>query len=174
MSHISPSKLPTWKACQSLESTPCQWMLVSLASPSHPRHTCSTGIHPLYELWRSPQYYMLFPTTHFRISTHLYLSFPPRSEHPQVSVHLNPLGDLLSLLSAAPMVQLMGVFQVHDDFPLQDPSSYPRLHLPHMRNITIGESNWQYPYHLLRHMTFHESAHIYVTDSWLGRLEVQE
>ena len=96
MSHISPSKLPTWKTCQSLESTPCQWMLVSLASPSHPRHTCSTGIHPLYELWRSPQYYMLFPTTHFRISR-ISICRSPRDQN----IHRSQFTSTLSAISSA-------------------------------------------------------------------------
>ena len=69
---------------------------VGFARLSHPRHTCSTGIHPLYELWRSPQYYMLFPTTHFRISR-ISICRSPRDQN----IHRSQFTSTLSAISSA-------------------------------------------------------------------------
>ena len=111
----------------------------------------------------------LVPRDSFPSLTHLYISF-----YRQEVQGVDPLNDLLRLLSNTPMVQFLWVFQIHRVFPPQDPSTHPRLRLPQLRNITIADTHWQYASHLLSHLSLHEDAHIYVTDIWLAQQEVED
>ena len=111
----------------------------------------------------------LIPRDSFPNLTHLYISFGR-----QTSRDINPLDDLLKLLSNAPMVRFLHVSRTPHIFPPQDPSTHPRLCLPQMRNITILDTHWQYPYHLLNHISLHEDTHVYVIDPRLAQQEVED
>ena len=106
----------------------------------------------------------LLPRDSFPNLTHLYISFA-RQALPGV----NPLDDLFRLLSQAPKIQFLGIYQISHIFPPQDPSTYPLLHLPQMRNLTIRDTHWLYPRYLLGHLSFREDIHVYSRGLWLSR-----